>query len=174
MTDRHTDKHIAYMDSRYRYTDDNDVDVFTEEYPVYCGSTDSHGGTVMCAECEAQAKKDYPQGWKYYPGDVCVHGVYTGGCGIDWMCQLCENGEYWWVDAPEYQLMVTINGGAPSDVPAVNRWMEGGMNHKWDVELPAFFNSQGLNDPEVIRLLNMEWYALKISSGYWTDEEPTN
>jgi hypothetical protein len=22
----------------------------------------------------------------------CVHGVYVGGCGIDWMCHYCENG----------------------------------------------------------------------------------
>ena len=23
----------------------------------------------------------------------CVHGVYVGGCGIDWMCGACESGE---------------------------------------------------------------------------------
>lgn len=23
----------------------------------------------------------------------CVHGVYVGGCGIDWMCGICESGE---------------------------------------------------------------------------------
>lgn len=22
----------------------------------------------------------------------CEHGVYVGGCGIDWMCQWCEDG----------------------------------------------------------------------------------
>lgn len=22
----------------------------------------------------------------------CKHGVYVGGCGIDWMCQRCEDG----------------------------------------------------------------------------------
>lgn len=22
----------------------------------------------------------------------CDHGVYVGGCGIDWMCQWCEDG----------------------------------------------------------------------------------
>jgi hypothetical protein len=22
----------------------------------------------------------------------CEHGVYVGGCGIDWMCGYCENG----------------------------------------------------------------------------------
>lgn len=28
----------------------------------------------------------------YYDGDHCPHGVYVGGCGIDWMCQWCEDG----------------------------------------------------------------------------------
>jgi hypothetical protein len=23
----------------------------------------------------------------------CPHGVYVGGCGIDWMCGKCEDGE---------------------------------------------------------------------------------
>jgi len=26
-------------------------------------------------------------------GGYCVHGVYVGGCGIDWMCGICESGE---------------------------------------------------------------------------------
>ena len=21
----------------------------------------------------------------------CKHGVYVGGCGVDWMCSRCEN-----------------------------------------------------------------------------------
>lgn len=24
--------------------------------------------------------------------DYCPHGVYVGGCGIDWMCNWCESG----------------------------------------------------------------------------------
>jgi hypothetical protein len=28
----------------------------------------------------------------YYDGDHCEHGVYVGGCGIDWVCQWCEDG----------------------------------------------------------------------------------
>jgi hypothetical protein len=33
----------------------------------------------------------------YYSGEsqgVCPHGVYVGGCGIDWMCGYCEDGPY--------------------------------------------------------------------------------
>jgi hypothetical protein len=43
-------------------------------------------------------KVRYPQGWNYYPGDVCCHGVYVGGCGIDWMCGPCEDGEGTWIE----------------------------------------------------------------------------
>lgn len=25
--------------------------------------------------------------------DYCKHGVFVGGCGIDWMCQACEMGD---------------------------------------------------------------------------------
>lgn len=25
----------------------------------------------------------------------CRHGVYVGGCGADYMCGACENGEHW-------------------------------------------------------------------------------
>ncbi len=91
MTTR-TDQHVAYMDSRYMYTDDDGTDHYTDERPVYCGDW-RDGGTVLCDRHEAQATIDYPQGWRHYPGDVCKHGKYTGGCGIDWMCGPCEMGE---------------------------------------------------------------------------------
>ncbi len=56
-----------------------------------CGSW--HDGKVLCAPCEARAHLHYPQGWRYYPGDVCRHGTYVGGCGVDWICGRCEYGE---------------------------------------------------------------------------------
>ena len=59
---------------------------------TWCG--EYFGGVMaLCGEHEAQAKLDYPQGWQSYPGDVCPHGKYTGGCGVDWMCGACEMGE---------------------------------------------------------------------------------
>lgn len=30
--------------------------------------------------------------WRHKSG-YCEHGVYVGGCGIDWMCGRCESGE---------------------------------------------------------------------------------
>lgn len=57
-----------------------------------CGSY-FMGRIVLCDECFAKYDAQYPQGWRGYPGDVCEHGNYTGGCGIDYMCPRCESGE---------------------------------------------------------------------------------
>lgn len=63
-----------------------------EPIQVTCGSW--YAGTqVICEKCEQRLIKHYPQGWRYTPGDVCKHGVYVGGCGADYMCGRCENGE---------------------------------------------------------------------------------
>jgi hypothetical protein len=76
---------------------ENPDPVCTYEGRVKLGYSVCHemsGGTMqLCDECYAQAQADYPQGWRGYPGDTCKHGVYTGGCGIDWMCGPCEMGE---------------------------------------------------------------------------------
>lgn len=39
----------------------------------------------------------------------CIHGVYTGGCGIDWMCGHCEMGEFTPLEVTRYQCV--ISGG---------------------------------------------------------------
>jgi hypothetical protein len=48
---------------------------------------------VLCVGCATRMDFEYPQGWSHYPGDICKHGKYTGGSGIDWMCGPCEMGE---------------------------------------------------------------------------------
>lgn len=61
------------------------------EYP--CGTTGRHGQSVFCNECEARLEKQYPQGWRDVPGDICKHGVYVGDAyGPDYMCPWCESG----------------------------------------------------------------------------------
>jgi hypothetical protein len=45
-----------------------------------------------CDDCRPLLLRCYPQGWTYYPGDTCPHGVYVGGCGVDLMCGACESG----------------------------------------------------------------------------------
>ena len=73
----------AHPSNRTRYFNDT---------PIPCGEW-YDGGIVLCDKHEAQAKARYPQGWRAYPGDICPHGVGTGGSGIDWMCGPCEMGE---------------------------------------------------------------------------------
>lgn len=60
-----------------------------EFYP--CGAWGPNGN-VYCDFHQKEQEDRYPQGWRYYPGDVCPHGVYVGGSGIDWMCGVCEAG----------------------------------------------------------------------------------
>ena len=62
------------------------------EYKVKCG-TPGPNEYHFCDPCDKKNEASYPQGWRYYPGDVCPHGVYVGGCGIDWMCGQCEVGD---------------------------------------------------------------------------------
>lgn len=60
--------------------------------PEWCGRWE-FGSQQMCDELERQMLVKYPHGWRHYPGDICRHGVYVGGSGIDWMCGRCEMGE---------------------------------------------------------------------------------
>jgi hypothetical protein len=52
----------------------------------------SNGKELTVRELEF-LENEYPQGWSYYAGDTCKHGVYVGGCGADYMCQACEMEE---------------------------------------------------------------------------------
>jgi len=59
-----------------------------------CGGkhSTSVNGDGTCDACHPLYERVYPQGWSYYPGDVCEHGRYVGGCGADYMCPACEGG----------------------------------------------------------------------------------
>ncbi|MHC4752305.1 MAG: hypothetical protein ACYTFW_20825 [Planctomycetota bacterium] len=50
------------------------------------------GERVFCDDCQSHYLTLYPQGWRGYPGDVCQHGMYVGGCGVDHICPACEGG----------------------------------------------------------------------------------
>lgn len=41
----------------------------------------------------------------------CAHGVYVGGCGIDWMCGYCEDG----VSADEYAAIMAAQAKRRAD-----------------------------------------------------------
>lgn len=65
-----------------------------KEVKMKCGNTGPNGELLMCDVCETRNKKQYPQGWKHVPGDICKHGVYVGNAhGADHMCGGCEDGE---------------------------------------------------------------------------------
>ena len=57
-----------------------------------CGKSFA-GRLILCPTCELAYSKQYPQGWRFYPGDLCKHGVYIGGSGADLMCGRCESGD---------------------------------------------------------------------------------
>lgn len=95
-TMNHDQPVLLYMDKRYMYTEDlpdgTSKDHYRDLGPVYCGDT-TQGEREYCGPCFDELKEMYPQGWHYYPGDVCPHGKYVGGCGADLMCGRCEMGE---------------------------------------------------------------------------------
>ena len=82
------------MEARYipiGIAPDGSMDYRIEHLP--CGEWQVGVGNVFCEKHLNEFKAEYPQGWNYYPGDVCKHGMYTGGCGVDWMCGPCEMGD---------------------------------------------------------------------------------
>lgn len=61
---------------------------------IKCGHTKPDGTTAICEACHEQAGRDYPQGWRNIPGDICRHGQYIGDPGgPDYLCGRCEDGE---------------------------------------------------------------------------------
>jgi len=76
---------------------ENKISIYVErgwthkEVKLRCGSTDPHGDTVICDDCQKKARLAYPQGWLHVPGDKCKHGTYIGNAnGPDYMCGICE------------------------------------------------------------------------------------
>lgn len=63
---------------------------YEDHIVIECGEYDGHG-QQFCPRCRRILELEYPQGWSYYPGDVCKHGKYVGGCGADIMCGWCES-----------------------------------------------------------------------------------
>jgi hypothetical protein len=65
-----------------------------KEITLPCGSTGIHGEQLQCDACLDRMEKQYPQGWRDVPGDVCKHGTYVGDAGgPDYLCGACEDGD---------------------------------------------------------------------------------
>lgn len=71
---------------------DDNGDLEYEGEAVPCGQW-HNGANRYCDGHEALYEIEYPQGWSHYPGDICPHGMYTGGSGVDLMCIRCELGD---------------------------------------------------------------------------------
>jgi len=57
-----------------------------------CGCTGINGELLLCDSCIEKAEKEFPQGWRNVPGDICKHGNYVGNCyGPDYICRKCED-----------------------------------------------------------------------------------
>ena len=70
-----------------------------------CGRSGPNG-KEYCRDHERYYSLMFPQGWDYYPGDVCEHSSYTGGCGIDYLCHYCEMGDdrLHWLSSLSYRI----------------------------------------------------------------------
>lgn len=72
------------------FDSEGDIEYGLEAVP--CGEW-FDGHKRYCDPHEQLFEAEYPQGWAYYPGDVCRHGRYVGGSGADLMCINCELGD---------------------------------------------------------------------------------
>lgn len=86
------DGHPSNYDKWFRRGVDSEGDIEWDSEAVPCGEWQD-GAKRYCNGHEALYEAEYPQGWAYYPGDICRHGRYTGGSGADLMCINCELGD---------------------------------------------------------------------------------
>lgn len=57
-------------------------------------NTCEHGINISVSRFMCEACSPDP-GYGSDPSGDCQHGVYVGGCGIDWMCGWCESDTSW-------------------------------------------------------------------------------
>ena len=106
-------EHIAWTETINEYT----------THDVMCG-TWLRGSMALCDKHEQEALETYPQGWSYYPGDVCMHGQYVGGSGIDYMCHECEMGYTERHIVHRYRMMWTLEGEPPFELKRFIRFVD--------------------------------------------------
>lgn len=92
----------------------------------------------------------------------CRHGVYTGGCGIDFMCGLCESGYDTWVEHTYWTCLIVFPHNETGEVLSYI------MNRRFDREeaekdADAWETIIG-HVPGVIAI-----YVYPTVSGYWSD-----
>jgi hypothetical protein len=160
-----SERHVAEVEERCVGGDTSNPDHWME-YEYFCGDWRS-GEQVLCAEHFAQAQKDYPQGWHHYPGDVCPHGKYTGGSGVDLMCGYCEVGLTTWVKDPSYSLRFRL-------VDYITDWIDGRVRYRASQIGDPDLNGRVLAfaqriDNALQDGVHFEMQAIEESTGYWSE-----
>ena len=152
-----TVEHVAYEEWLRDDADGNPI--YTS---VECGSW-HRGATALCDDCAEDMIERYPQGWAYYPGDTCMHGVYVGGSGIDWMCHDCEMGYTHWVDEPTYELVMTV--GKLSEPIKLARYT-GEPDMLW-YSGRVKTTIKAASHPDALAALNPQYEWVQRAAGYW-------
>lgn len=155
-----TDRHVAET-----YLQEVETHEGTDylEREIFCGEW-RYGARVLCDVHLKEAQKEYPQGWNYYPGDVCQHGVYVGGCGPDLMCFNCEMGYDIWHADPMYALEFRVEGD--TWLPASRHWRESIIDQAIPtVERWAGTFAQAMGPGIAL----CEFRVVQKDSGYWDE-----
>lgn len=131
------------------------------DYTVHGGVTRECGSyymgvMVLCEACHLSYGLRYPQGWKAYPGDVCEHGTYVGGCMVDHICGPCEAG----ISAEELRDYLNPKVAPGADIRLSDLKAELKATTNWgevEVIMARLEKDLGIDHDEAIRLVVKAW-----------------
>jgi hypothetical protein len=104
---------------------------------------------------------DYGQFERAEASDYCQHGVYVGGCGVDFMCGYCEMGADTWVEHTYYRNLVVMVNPDTGIYPS----LEGGPFYTQE---QAEAGLGAWETPELAPYL-VALVVWPVVSGYWSD-----
>lgn len=106
----------------------------------------------------------------------CIHGMYVGGCGIDWICGACESG---FTDSPtEADLDISFRANCRETVRAVAKALRFGalIGANWNADIEDHFDMVvGMPDWRNLARIRRERTILAFDpmDDYWV-ERATN
>ena len=109
-----------------------------------------------------------------YDRTHCIHGVFVGYAGgPDYMCHYCEMGMNRWVEAPLYQLHLTVlwdDRTLVDDHETNVQWRADGLwEHAWERTLEMAQEFQEIADeyPNGHVVYSVQFKA--VETGYWSE-----
>lgn len=101
----------------------------------------------------------------------CIHGVYVGGCGVDWMCGHCEMGENQWYPTTKWVSSFILKGDQRVpyiDIDKTFATQEEAIAYsdRWQ----ELVNENEAGDPSTIIAL----IEYPVPSGYWGERDRDN